>query len=203
KISLNPPKGLSLLSLPLSVASMVTSQGFKTITKYVSPSIAFSLLGSKSVLSTVTSMQNLLPYYMQVLGVQTTLKLFFDWNCDHFGSSSRKIALFSHLYSSASVKNFVHWLQIKNEGEFREYDKRNSESTVKYLSQYFSSNARNDQPLKIPTNQIKNKVLVFCGKDSNFMWKHTDEHFPPQSKFIEIEEFESLDFLWSEIASEK
>ncbi|KAJ3121939.1 cholesterol esterase, partial [Nowakowskiella sp. JEL0407] len=193
-------KSKTWISAVLSLASAFTSQLLPMLTRTISPSILFTLLGTKEFLSSVPMIQRYIPYFVQVLGMETTLKLLFDWNCENIGSRDKRIALYSHLYSTASVKNVVHWQQIKKEGMFRQYDSR----YPSIVPQIFRSRGDHRPPTPVPTYQIsdKVKVVIFNAEADRFgSIEHLKHYLPAHAEIIETAGFEILDFIWSDSAN--
>ncbi|CAJ0627647.1 13436_t:CDS:2 [Entrophospora sp. SA101] len=121
------------------------------------------------------------------------LKLLFGWDCENISELQKSIGYF-HLFSCASVKSLVHWLQIIHHGKFRKFEDPFTVTSLSSIDQDF------------PLNQISTPLALFYGGRDNlinieFLMNKLNNNQQGKDSVIvsvnKIENYEHLDFLWA------
>jgi len=123
----------------------------------------------------------------------SALKLLFGWDCENISELQKSIGYF-HLFSCASVKSLVHWLQIIHHGKFRKFEDPLTVTSLSSIDQDF------------PLNQISTPLALFYGGRDNlvnmeFLMNKLNNNQQGKDSVIvsvnKIENYEHLDFLWA------
>ncbi|CAH1767252.1 15724_t:CDS:2, partial [Entrophospora sp. SA101] len=122
----------------------------------LSPNIIYLLFGKKSILSMVMFWQKVLPTSIFIKIIDIALKLLFGWDCENISELQKSIGYF-HLFSCASVKSLVHWLQIIHHGKFRKFEDPFTVTSLSSIDQDF------------PLNQISTPLALFYGGRDNLI----------------------------------
>jgi lysosomal acid lipase/cholesteryl ester hydrolase len=162
-----------------------------------SPNIMYLIFGKRSLLQTTAFWTRIIypPLFAKV--IDTSLTFLFNWRCKNI-NTDQKIASYSKLYSSTSVKSVVHWFQIIRNANFQMFDEVDN-SLTNIISRPF-------QPLNFPTqSNIKTPITLIYGKidslvDINEMLSCLPEE---NVRAIGVDEFEHVDLLWGDGVNEK
>jgi len=163
---------------------------------YFSPSVLFTILGTTSFLPFAETVRKTLGAAPYATMVQGALEILFGWKCDKWPAHWRP-ALYSHLFSHASMRCVVHWFQIITSGVFAHYDHTISARSslpipslpalpaLPSLSSFtfftpttpattttaaptpIVNNAPPRPPVAYPTQHIKTKTVLFAGGNDN------------------------------------
>ncbi|KAJ1342255.1 hypothetical protein BSLG_003178 [Batrachochytrium salamandrivorans] len=82
----------------------IQSKAVMGIVRTLGPSFLFNILGNKAFLPIANHFHALLPSSVYAFIVQTALQSLFGWKCDRFGPYTRRVALYSRIFSDTSVK---------------------------------------------------------------------------------------------------
>ncbi|KAJ3055404.1 cholesterol esterase [Rhizophlyctis rosea] len=162
-----------------------------------SPDILYKVLGRSSFLPFADAARRVLGPSNNAVLVQGALEGIFGWRCDKWPVRWRP-ALYSHLFSHASMKCIVHWFQIITTGTFSHYHPGADQSSFVATAAQSSC-----PPVPYPTRHITTKMHLFAGgrdniSDVDFMRKAL-----PRSAVIDVvQDYEHMDFLWADSAKD-
>ncbi|KAI8916435.1 Alpha/Beta hydrolase protein [Gorgonomyces haynaldii] len=122
------------------------------------------------------------------------------WPMDQVGCYETKKVAYKHVYSHSSAHNFVHWFQLMLGNKFVPYQRPSS-----ILDRLWTNPSQvSHQPTTYPTKHITTPLfLLHGGRDSVSDEAFMTKVLPPQTRFIKIEEYGHLDFIWSVTAPEQ
>ncbi|KAF8151739.1 Alpha/Beta hydrolase protein [Crassisporium funariophilum] len=142
------------------------------------PNVLFRIFGRKAWFPSVAFWQSILPRFILHPSIDFALYLLFN-NHSRNIPKTQKIAAYTHIYCSSSVKTVVHWAQIMRNSVFSMY-----EDGVAAGSRF-------------PTQDIKTPVVLIYGDhDILFDIEPALEHLPKDTKCHVLEKYEHLDVLW-------
>ncbi|KAF8953666.1 Alpha/Beta hydrolase protein [Flammula alnicola] len=142
------------------------------------PSLFFRFFGRKSMFPSVAMWQSILPTFFLHKCIDIALIPLLGCS-NHNITKTQKIAAYSHIYCSSSVKVVVHWGQIMRTSVFGTYDD-GMPATTRY-----------------PTENIKTPiVLIYGDQDSLFDIDPALEHLPAGVACERLRSYEHIDVLW-------
>lgn len=147
-----------------------------------SPESLFLLFGKKSFLSVIDYMKHRLSSTTYANFISKTLYYLFGWKSEQIEDKS---VLFNYIYSSGSVKQVVHWLQIIRRSRFQEFE-------------HASLVSKNHIPPEYDISNIIVPVALFYGKQDRIVkidWFLSKLRYPVLS--IGFEKYEHICFLWA------
>ncbi|GAM16909.1 hypothetical protein SAMD00019534_000840, partial [Acytostelium subglobosum LB1] len=198
----------SKVDLFIALAPVATVKGFSNpmidSLARSRPDFIFLLFGKKSMLPSTTFWRNTLPKHFFVACIDWAINFLFNWQTTNL-SPEEKPMLYSHIFSTSSVKSVVHWFQIIQTNRFQMFDD---------MLLGITPNENSNQPHRyhgrvIPgyhPGQILTKcALFFGGADTLPNTKALLRHLPRDKVvFVHEEEtYEHLDFMWAKDANKK
>jgi lysosomal acid lipase/cholesteryl ester hydrolase len=158
------------------------------------PTLLFLFFGRKAILSSVPTWQKILypPIFTKV--IDTALSFLFGWDSKNI-TTNQKLAAYSHLYSSASVKAVVHWFQIMRNGTFQMYDDSLSMSSISPIRS--SSSTPSHHPVRFPTRNIVTPIVLLWGdRDSLVDISVLLNALPDHTVAKRLKGYEHVDVIW-------
>eukprot|EP01147_Barroeca_monosierra_P007583 gene7583-7708_t len=170
-------------------------QGFLQTLVHLAPQSIFLIFGTRALMPWVSFWRTVLSRKVYASLIEAGCKMLFDWNMQQLGDHRRRLMLYSHLFSLASVKTIVHWFQIVASDRFQQYDDLRE----------FHGSYKNIEQQVYPIEQIPCRVImIYGGADrlTDIMWmkENLPSHFSHQH--IRIPDFEHLDIMWGERAND-
>lgn len=158
--------------------------GFIDILLKSSPSILFLLFSRRIFIPSIIFWKNIL--YPAFFGTTIDLAnhILFNWKSKNI-RKAQKLASYSHLYSTTSVKTVVHWIQIISSKKFQMFH------DSKYGLTGFS-------PISYPLRNIKTPIhLIYGTSDSLINIDIIKDQLPAEvTSYLSILGHEHLDNLW-------
>ncbi|KAF9047338.1 Alpha/Beta hydrolase protein [Panaeolus papilionaceus] len=143
------------------------------------PNIVYQIFGRKAMCTWIAFLQANLPTFLVTEIVDRALKPLLGYDNHNF-SPLQKIASYSHIYCSCSVKTIVHWGQIMGNTVFSKFQDDPSAPVIRY-----------------PTEKITIPITLIHGdRDCLFEKSVVLEHLPADVTCHVLENYEHLDVLW-------
>ena len=161
------------------------------------PKILFPILGTCSFIPMVHSIRSILPSFLYAKMIEKAIQEFFRWDCNKFGNFQRRKIFYAHIFSDASVSNLVHWFQIMEEEEFKQYNPFLHSFWPKFPTQFYASTP------SYPLRHIKTDLHLFCGERDTISDLEFIKAYLPIAQIHLINDYEHMDFLFAECAKEK
>ncbi|KAF4622470.1 hypothetical protein D9613_009312 [Agrocybe pediades] len=157
------------------------------------PSLIFSIFGRKSMLSSIATLQSILPFFILQKCVDIGLVHLLGAYSKNI-TPLQKIAAYPHIYCSSSVKAIVHWTQIMRNSAFSTYEHEHESNVA-------SSKRRENEVIpskRYPTDAIQiPMVLIYGDQDTLFDLDTVMQHLPPSKVTVcRLADYEHLDVLW-------
>ncbi|KAI8811916.1 Alpha/Beta hydrolase protein [Cladochytrium replicatum] len=197
---LNRSIDLFIALAPAIKPAPLNNGAIRMLTNTFTPHALYPILGSGPFMPFVPFVNKTVPFRVFVNSIDTTFKILFGWHCDKFGPESRKIALYSHIFSPSSMKTIVHWFQIIDDGRFHMYNKHSCPKQI--LLRRVRMDPTNQEPsippLVFPTQHISTKMFLFhgeCDKISDPVFLRAN--LPPHTRMYQVPGYEHMDFLWA------
>jgi len=115
----------------IALAPSTTVRGFQTTLvnslAKTRPELLFLIFGKRAFLSPFPYWRSLLPRDFLVYWMDVSQRALFGWTMQNLDESEKKL-LYSHLYSTGSVKTLVHWFQIIRHHKFQMFDDTHASS---------------------------------------------------------------------------
>ncbi|QLL30538.1 hypothetical protein HG536_0A03560 [Torulaspora globosa] len=154
-----------------------------------SPRFMYLFFGDRIVLPTAVLWQRTLHPKLFNLLVDFGNRFLFNWRALNI-TARQKLASYSKLYSTTSVKSIVHWFQILQSQKFQMFEE--SDDIINSLY----------RPYQIATFPTKTNIkipilLIYGGVDSLVDIEAMKDLLPAKTVFdIEVDNHEHLDLLW-------
>ncbi|KAH9944455.1 triacylglycerol lipase [Epithele typhae] len=163
-----------------------------------SPTLLFLIFGRKSIMSSVPAWQSLLYPPVYCAAISSSLSWLFNWQ-SHNISDLQKLAAFSHLYSSASVKSVVHWFQIMRNGKFQMYDD-DVQRVVLVRRTAKPSGVTAYAPAQFPTRNIVSPIVLLYGDSDSLVDIDVMLRELPRKRTTarRLRGYEHLDVIWGD-----
>lgn len=165
-----------------------------------SPELVFLIFGRERMIPMAHFWTSVLPRSLLVEIMDRCLLWLFGWTASYI-SDVGKYIYYGHLYSYTSVKSNVHWFQIMHsDGGFYMYDEYPSWFRRSVSTDGDSDGSSGYAKQRFPVEQIRTPIAIFSGGrdtlcDIPFLKRCLG---PSLMYWLEVEEYEHLDFLWAE-----
>ncbi|KAJ1970373.1 cholesterol esterase, partial [Dimargaris verticillata] len=146
------------VSLFVALAPATTPRGFDNdiVNAMIktSPQVLYLMLGRKEALSIALVWKEMLSRSLHVWIYDRCLRFLFGWQCRNITAQAKHIC-YDHLYSFASVKSIVHWMQIIRTGKLQFYDDVPPNASPVFRTGHFCH--------RYVTAQIETPIVLFHG----------------------------------------
>lgn len=149
-----------------------------SIISSITPSRLSYFFGSKSFLPIAAFVSDYFPSYLTRAIIKCVIQSTLGWKLDKYGSIQRELPLYSRIFGMTSVKSFVHWFQIMEDGRFQHF-KEGGMCSVAY-----------------PTFHITTKISLYCGEKDNLSDVSYLSAALPSATIRIIPGYEHLDLIW-------
>ena len=192
------PQLKNKINLFIALAPCVYLKGFSNPVAHsvaeTRPHFSFLIFGKKIFMGNNMFWRKILSASSWVKLMEVANNLLFGWTMKKFDSSEREM-LYSHLYSTTSVKSVIHWFQILHHSKFLMYDSSLSKKSIEYGD--FEMPVYDIQHFTVPT-------ALLCGKSDTLPDNEKLLSVLPSKCIIHHEEFEGyehLDLMWAKDTS--
>lgn len=151
------------------------------------PRFIYLLFGRHAMLPSTLMWMKILSPELFVAGVDRAIRFLFDWSAATI-SRPRKVELYQHIFSYASVKTVVQWFQLIK---------------LRRLAMYSDDASAHRVPVEYDLKRLKVPTAVFVGlKDTVIDPEALKRDLPPSAlvKWHEEPEYEHLDMVWADTA---
>lgn len=177
----------------IAIAPAMTPKGLHnrivdTLVK-ASPGLMYLFFGIRIVLPTAVLWQRTLHPKLFNFMVDFGNRFLFNWKALNI-TTRQKLASYSKLYSTTSVKSIVHWFQILQSQKFQVF-----EASDDIINSFY-------RPYQIATFPTRTNIripilLIYGGTDSLVDINVMKENLPANTVFdIKVEDHDHLDLLW-------